>query len=60
VTAYRRLFRDEMGDDELKAIRDHVNQGKALGSEPFMNRVEATLHRRARLVPPGRPRKNVT
>ena len=56
-SAYRKLFADAMGDDELKAIRDHVNQGKALGSERFINHVEATLNRRARLMTSGRPPK---
>ncbi len=59
VSAYRKLFADAMGDEELQAIRDHVNQGKALGSERFIHRVEATLNRRARLMTPGRPSRNV-
>jgi putative transposase len=60
ASAYRKLFRDAIGDEEIRAIRDHVNQGKALGSEGFISHVEATLQRRVRLVPRGRPRKNVT
>jgi putative transposase len=60
VTAYRRLFRDDISDAELKAIRDHVNQGKVLGSEHFISRIEAALSRRVRLMNSGRPPKNVT
>lgn len=59
LVAYRKLFSNAMSDDELKAIRDHVNQGRALGSEGFINRIEATLDRRVRLMASGRPRKKV-
>jgi REP-associated tyrosine transposase len=59
-SAYRKLFHHSVGDDEIQAIRDHLNQGKAMGSEHFLSRVEATLNRRVRLMPSGRPRKNVT
>jgi putative transposase len=59
LTAYRRLFRDAIDYDDLKAIREHVNQGKVLGSELFIKRTEATLNRRVRLAKPGRPTKKV-
>jgi len=39
----------------LKAIREAVNSGTALGSERFKDEIEATL---ARSVP-GRPRKKM-
>jgi len=58
-SAYRRLFRDVLDDGDIKAIRDHVNSGKALGSDAFIDRIEDTLNRRVRLAMPGRPAKNV-
>jgi putative transposase len=57
LLAYRRLFRDAIDNHDIKTIRDHVNQGKVLGSEAFRNRVEAILNCRARLSAPGRPRR---
>jgi putative transposase len=57
LLVYRQLFRDAIDSQDIKRIRDHVNQGKVLGSEAFRNRVEATLNCRARLSTPGRPRR---
>lgn len=54
--AYRGLFRNAIDNDDIEAIRSHVNQGKVLGSEAFRNQVEAVLNRRVRLARPGRPR----
>ena len=59
LSAYRQLFRDAIDDDDIKTIRDHVNQGKVLGSETFRKGIEASLNCRACLAPPGRPRKKV-
>ncbi len=59
-SAYQRLFRDAISEGDLKAIRDNVNQGKVLGSEPFISLVEARLNRRVGLATSGRPVKNVT
>lgn len=59
LSAYQRMFQDSLDEDDIKTIRDHVNQGKVLGSESFRNRIEALLNRRARLVRPGRPSKKV-
>jgi len=55
-SAYRELFRRPI-DDDIEAIRQHVTQGKALGSETFRNQVEAALNRPVRLTRPGRPRR---
>lgn len=55
--AYRALFRHQVDDTSLKAIREAVNSGTALGSERFKDEIEATLARSVRLGPPGRPRK---
>lgn len=54
--AYQDLFRNSIDNDDLEAIRRHVNQGKVLGSETFRNEVEAVVNRRVRLAGPGRPR----
>jgi putative transposase len=59
LSAYRRLFREAVDDDDIATIRDHVNQGRALGSEAFINRIEATLNRRVRLARRGRPANKV-
>jgi putative transposase len=59
LSAYRRLFREAIDIDDIKMIRDHINQGKVLGSESFRNRIEAILDCRARLAAPGRPRNKV-
>ena len=56
-TAYRNLFERTIDDDEINAIRAHVNQGKVLGSERFQGHVKAALNRRVELSRPGRPRK---
>ena len=56
---YRRLFQDSLDKEDIETIRDHVNQGKVLGSETFRNRIEALLHRRVRLARPGRPSKDI-
>lgn len=48
LSAYRRLFQNVIHNDDIQAIRNHVNQGKVLGSVAFKNRIEATLNRRVR------------
>jgi putative transposase len=55
--AYQALFRHQMDEASLKAIRESVNSGTALGSERFKDEIEATLARLVRLGTPGRPRK---
>jgi len=55
--AYQSLFRHQMDEASLKAIRESVNSGTALGSERFKDEIEATLARSVRLGTPGRPRK---
>jgi len=56
-SAYLGLFRNAIDDEDIEAIRSHVNQGKVLGSERFRNRIAADLNRRVSLARPGRPRK---
>ncbi|MCH7982074.1 MAG: transposase [Proteobacteria bacterium] len=53
---YRNLFERPVDDDEIKAIRAHVKQGRVLGSERFQAQVKAALNRRVELSRPGRPR----
>lgn len=56
-SAYLRLFPKAINDDELVAIRNHVNQGKVLGAPGFQEKVERSLGCRARLSKQGRPKK---
>lgn len=55
--AYRDLFRYQIDDETLKAIRESVNGGIALGRERFKDEIEAALGRRVRPGERGRPRK---
>jgi putative transposase len=54
--AYRELFRHEIPEADLCAIRDATQNGWALGSDGFRARIDATGRRAGRL-PMGRPRK---
>lgn len=55
-SAYRALFKQALGDDELAHIREHVQQQKALGSSRFQAEIEALLARKVVVRPRGRPR----
>jgi len=55
-SAYRALFKQALGDDELARIREHVQQQKALGSSRFQAEIEALLARKVAVRPRGRPR----
>lgn len=55
--AYRELFQRQVDDVSLKAIRESVNSGLALGGEQFKDQVEAALARSVRAGKPGRPKK---
>lgn len=55
-SAYRALFKQALGDDELADIRNHVQQQKALGTPRFQAEIEALLGRKAAVRPRGRPR----
>lgn len=54
--AYRELFRHEIPEVDLCAIRDATQCGWALGGAGFRARIDATGRRASRL-PMGRPRK---
>jgi len=55
--AYRRLFDEAIGDDQLAAIRNSAQKSRALGSEAYCDALEATLAESVRAKPQGRPAK---
>jgi len=56
-SAYQAMFRHQVDEESLKAIREAVNRGIALGSERFKDEIEAALARSVRPGAVGRPRK---
>jgi putative transposase len=54
---YRAFVAEGVSTQEREAIRDHLLQGRALGSAGFQARVEAAAGRPAFLVARGRPRR---
>ena len=56
IAAYREWLQAGIGEDDLKTIRNHLEQERALGSERFQKMVEKTLNRPAICRPRGRPR----
>ncbi len=57
AAAYRELVKMGLTEVEIKAIRDHTNKGRVLGSEGFQARIGSMLQRRVAIMPRGRPRK---
>jgi putative transposase len=57
LASYRALFGTALSDAELKAIRESVNSGIALGSKAFVAELEKRLNRRIARGKAGRPRK---
>lgn len=55
--AYRRLFADAIGKEQLRAIRDCTNASRVLGSDRFIDRIESMLGDSVRPGKAGRPRK---
>ena len=49
--AYRRLFRAAMKETDLKAIRESLHQGWALGDDRFRDEIALLSERRAALRP---------
>ena len=41
----------------MKSLRLNTNRGRPLGSDSFLSKLEKTLGRRVRPLPPHRPRK---
>ncbi len=54
---YRRLFEEELARPTIDTIRTTTNACQVLGSERFVDELEAMLKRRVRAGRPGRPRK---
>jgi len=54
--AYRQLFRADIPEEELAAIRDCSHKGWALGSDKFRAEIHALTARRAAPAAKGRPR----
>jgi putative transposase len=55
--AYRQLFKAAVPKDDLVAIRDSTHKGWALGSERFIEKIEALGQRRASSKGVGRPKR---
>ncbi|MEO7324483.1 MAG: transposase, partial [Dokdonella sp.] len=55
--AYRALVRESISDEDLQAIRDYVQQQRALGSLRFQASIEAMTGRCASVRSRGRPPK---
>jgi putative transposase len=53
--AFLAQFRESMAADKVERIRTAVNQGRALGSDSFLDRVGAALGRSVRTPKRGRP-----
>lgn len=56
-SAYRQLFRSQLSEADVEAIRDATNRAWALGNDRFREEIEALSGRRSRPSPKGRPRK---
>ncbi len=54
--AYRELFRGHVGNEELHAVREALNQELVLGREDFKSAIEGVIKRQTRPGIPGRPR----
>lgn len=55
--AYRQLFRAQLSDRDVEAIREATNKNWALGGEHFKQRIAALSGRRSDLMRKGRPAK---
>jgi putative transposase len=56
--AYRQLFRTQLREADIEAIRMNTNRGWGLGNERFRAKIEALSGRRASPLPRGRPPKS--
>lgn len=57
---YREWLRQGINDDDLDAVRAHLQQERALGHPRFQVMVERTLNRPVSIRSCGRPRKQLT
>jgi putative transposase len=46
-----------LADNDIRAIRAHLNKDCALGSDKFQHEIETVLGRRVKIAPQGRPKK---
>ena len=58
AVAYRSLLREALPDEDLKAIRDYLQQQRAWGRDDFRAMVEAKTQRFAGTRPAHRPRSD--
>lgn len=54
---YRAYMRQPVAEEELRAIRIHLQRQRALGSPDFQERIATQLKRQVGIGHPGRPRK---
>lgn len=52
---YRELLMEPLDDEDLRSVREHMRQERALGSSRFQAMVETTLRRPVGVRQPGRP-----
>lgn len=57
TSSYRTWLQDGIDADDLAAIRAHLQQERALGSERFQRMIGETLNRPVAVRPRGRPRR---
>jgi len=57
-SSYRQLFRTQLSEADMEAIREATNKAWALGNDRFRAKIEALAGRRAAPLPKGRPVKN--
>lgn len=55
--AYRELCKQALGDNDIRAIRAHLNKDCVLGSDRFQHKIETVLGRRVKIALQGRPKK---
>ena len=55
--AFLSLFENPVGEKDSRKLRTAINRGWALGSERFLDQIEATAGRSVRPAQRGRPRK---
>jgi putative transposase len=56
--AWRKELAKGLTDAEMGLLRLRTQTGRPLGSDSFLNKIEAVLGRRVRPLPVGRPRKS--
>lgn len=57
--AYRALFTEAIGDEQLAEIRAYMQQQRALGNDRLQRLIETELGRCARVRPAHRPRRKM-